>query len=103
MMYDRSTSKDTFIRLTHLPNASATGESHSLECSWDPLLISPGRRSCLMGVGGDRGSISVWFFGTDGVTRDQLEQKSDWQVKVGVYLLDLKEPRDPKDHSECLN
>lgn len=25
------------------------------------------------------------------------EQKSDWQVKAGVYLLDLKEPRDPKD------
>ena len=52
-MYDRSTSRKTLIRMVPLPNASATAEPHSLECSWDPLLISPARGSFVYGAWGE--------------------------------------------------
>ena len=96
-MYDRSTSRKTLIRMVPLPNASATAEPHSLECSWDPLLISPARGSLSMG-GGVKQSINLSMVLQDRWSKQRsAEQKSDWQTKAGVYLLDLKESRDPKD------
>ena len=38
-----------------LPNASTTGEPRNLECSWGPLLISPGREGLALSMGDQLG------------------------------------------------
>lgn len=95
-----SASQKTFVRMACLPNAFTTGDPRILECSWGPILISPGRERLALSMGDQLGqSFSLSMVLQDKWSNQRsAERKGDWQRNVYFTCLIWRSTEIPRTH-----